>query len=150
MKWSELTLLAVLAIFAGVLLKDSLSLTYSSDGGFGPGFIPLNFAIATILLACLLGAQSVFRGRAAAPDQEEESQQASFTALVAPVATMALLFVATFAMEFGSVLAPLAVVTIIVSAVFLKHSWAKAVGLTAVTLVAIYTIFSLWLNIPVT
>lgn len=143
MRYSELILLTGLALFSGVLLKDSFALDYRSDSGFGPGFIPINFAIVTILLAVLIGVGSLRRAR---PEGDDTGGMAS---LIAPVASIVLLFVATFAMEFGSVLAPLACVTIFVSTVFLKHSLPKAALLTAATLATIYVVFSLWLNIPV-
>ncbi|MEM9394571.1 MAG: tripartite tricarboxylate transporter TctB family protein [Pseudomonadota bacterium] len=149
MKWSELILLAGLVAFSGVLQKDSLALDYNSGGGFGPGFIPLNFAIVTILLAGVIGTQSFLRSKARDPEDNDAEPATWFASLAAPLGTIALLFVATFFMEFGSVLLPLAVVTTVVSTVFLKHGLAKAAGLTVVTLAVIYAIFSLWLNIPV-
>lgn len=151
MKYSEVILLVGLSIFAGVLLKDSFSLDYSSEGGFGPGFIPRNFAIATIALAMVLLAQTYRNYQTCGAEEPDKSSDKSFDLgqLVAPVATILLLLVATYFMEFGSVLAPLGVTITIVSAVFLKHSWIKSVILTAATLAVIYAIFSLWLNIPI-
>lgn len=151
MKYSEIILLVGLSVFAGVLLKDSFSLDYSSDGGFGPGFIPRNFAIVTIALAAVLLAQLFRNHQRSGAEEPSASSDEPFDLgqLVAPVATILLLLAATYFMEFGSVLAPLGVTITIVSAVFLKHSWIKSVILTVATLAVIYAIFSLWLNIPV-
>ncbi|MEM9247140.1 MAG: tripartite tricarboxylate transporter TctB family protein [Pseudomonadota bacterium] len=163
MKYSEVILLVGLAIFAGVLLKDSFSLSYASDGGFGPGFIPRNFAVATILLAGLLIYQAYrehrgehrgelrreLRRTATAEPAGDAGASPALRQLVPPAVTILLLFGATYLMEFGSVLAPLGVTITIVSAVFLNHSWVKAAALSVATLAVIYAIFSLWLNIPV-
>lgn len=148
MKWSELLLLLALTIFSGMLLKDSFALSYSSEGGFGPGFIPRNFAIVTILLAMLLGGQSYLAGRKQQIERDDQKETGEYS-ILAPSAAVVLLFTATFTMHFGSVLAPLAVVTTVISAVFLGHSWVKAAGLTLATLAVIYAIFSVWLKIPV-
>ena len=151
MKYSEIILLLGLSVFAGVLFRDSLDLAYFADGGFGPGFIPRNFAVATMVLAAVLIFRSVrgaLQGGAKLSTLVADMTQ-DWTKLIAPVGTILILFVATYFMEFGSVLLPLGVTITIVSAVFLGHSWIKSVILTVLTLAVIYAIFSLWLNIPV-
>lgn len=149
MKWSEMILLAGLAAFAGILLKDSLALPYSSPQGFGAGFIPLNFAAATLALTGFLALRALLAHRTSEPGQQEPGERPWKIALPA-IATMALLFAATYAMSFGSVLVPLAVAITVVSTVFLNHSWRRSALLAVVTLAVIYAIFSLWLKIPLT
>ncbi|GAA5063966.1 tripartite tricarboxylate transporter TctB family protein [Roseibacterium beibuensis] len=144
MKWSELILLAGLACFAGVILHDSLDMPYRSSQAFGPGFIPLNMAIATLALCGLLLVRAVVAGL-------RSGEMALDLARALPaIGAIALLLLATAAASFGSVLGPLAVAMTVISALLLGHGWVRSVLLTAATLAVIYAIFSLWLNIPVT
>lgn len=146
MRASELLLVAGTAVFALVLCVQSTDFQYFSRQGFGPGFVPMNFAILTLLLAGYL----LIKARLKAdgpflPEKLGERLKAAAPALLAAL----LLFAGTALMAFGSVLAPLYAVMVVISLAFLGHGLVRALVLNAVTLAAIYAIFSLWLNIPV-
>jgi len=143
MKWSELILLAGIACFAGVILTDSLSLPYRSAQAFGPGFIPLNFAIGTITLCAVLFVRSVVLGL------RDGDMALDLPRAVPALVAIAFLVLATAAATFGSVLAPLGVALTLISSLLLGHSLVRSILMTVVTLAVIYAIFSLWLSIPV-
>lgn len=146
MRASELLLIAGTAVFAAVLCVQSTEFQYFSKQGFGPGFLPLNFAVLTLVLAGYLVVKAWIRADGPfLPDDFGARLKAAWPAIAAAV----LLFTATALMAFGSVLAPLYAAMVIISLLFLGHGLVKALVLNAVTLAAIYGIFSLWLNIPV-
>ncbi|SFP83713.1 tripartite tricarboxylate transporter TctB family protein [Tranquillimonas alkanivorans] len=147
MRASELIFIAGIAVFAAVLCVQSTDFRYFSNQGFGPGFVPLNFAALTLLLAFYLLVKA--RLNAEGPFLPEHFRERAKAALPAVIAAF-LLFAGTYAMEWGSVLAPLFVVMIVISVAFVGHTLVQALVLNAVTLAAIYGIFRLWLNIPVT
>ena len=151
MKFSEIVLLVALAVFAGVLFYGSLSMPYTDGIGFGAGFLPLNVSIATFVLALILLARSVIsylRSGAKLGNLVGEMVD-SLPRVIAPVTAIALIFVALLLARFGSVLAPLAAVITLISAVFLNYSWVKSAILSAVTIAIIYAIFGLWLDIAI-
>ncbi|MCA0920402.1 tripartite tricarboxylate transporter TctB family protein [Pseudooceanicola nanhaiensis] len=146
MRASELLLIAGTAVFAVVLGVQSTDFQYFSKQGFGPGFVPMNFAILALLLAAYLLIKARLKAEGPfLPEKISERLKAAGPAIIAA----ALLFGATALMHFGSVLAPLYAVMVVISLAFLGHSLVRALVLNAVTLAAIYGIFSLWLNIPV-
>ncbi|MBE9639566.1 tripartite tricarboxylate transporter TctB family protein [Salipiger mangrovisoli] len=146
MRASELLLIAGTAVFAAVIGVQSANFQYFSKQGFGPGFVPMNFAILAVLLAAYLAVKARLKTDGPfLPQGISERLKAAFPA----IATAALLFGATALMAFGSVLAPLYAVMVAISLAFLGHTIARALVVNAVTLAAIYGIFSLWLNIPV-
>ncbi|MEQ5870515.1 tripartite tricarboxylate transporter TctB family protein [Sagittula sp. NFXS13] len=146
MRTSELFLIAATAVFAVVLGLQSTDFQYFSRQGFGPGFVPTNFAILTLLLAAYLVVKA--RLKSGGPFLPESLAE-RFKAVIPALSAAVLLFGAAALMGFGSILAPLYVVMVIISLAFLGHGLARALVFNAVTLVAIYGIFSLWLNIPV-
>ncbi|EPX85235.1 tripartite tricarboxylate transporter TctB family protein [Salipiger mucosus] len=148
MRASELVLIATIAVFAAVLCYQSLEFRYFSAQGFGPGFVPMNFAVATLVLGLLI----LLKSRGKAPDDDEDPSAVGdrVRAALPAIGAAALLFVATYLMHFGSVLAPLYAVMIVISITMLGHSLIRALILNAITLAAVFAIFNLWLNIPVT
>jgi len=156
-KVSEIILLSLFAVFAGVLLFNSLDMPYSSDLSFGAGFLPLNMSVAIIILAGVIVLRALLNRKKTLVETREvstDSQQASGPdqrqSFVAPISTIGLLLVATVVMGFGSVLFPLAILIMIVSALFLGNTWFRSIRMTIVTLAGIYLIFSVWLHIPIT
>lgn len=157
MKLSETILLSLFAVFAGVLLFNSLDMPYVSGQGFGAGFLPLNMSVAVIVLAGLIALRALLSRKGAlvetrevpadSPPVSEPDQRRSF---VAPISTIVFLLAATAVMGFGSVLFPLAILMTLVSALFLGNTWFRSIRMTIVTLAGIYLIFSVWLNIPIT
>ncbi|GAB4394635.1 MAG: hypothetical protein Tsb0032_21610 [Kiloniellaceae bacterium] len=149
MKTSEIILLASLAIFAGVLLWFSLDIPYSAGQGFGPGYLPLNLAVATLALIAVLAVKALAarRGGAAMPGAQE-APSGTAAAVLPVVATVALLALATLAMALGSVLAPLGIVMVLISWRLSGHGLLRSILVNAAVLGAIYVIFGLWLRIP--
>ncbi|SFD92276.1 tripartite tricarboxylate transporter TctB family protein [Roseivivax sediminis] len=147
MRASELVLLVTIAGFSAVLCVQSLEFRYTSAQGFGPGFVPMNFAIATLVLGLLI----MLKSRKATSDATAPSAIGErFRAALPAVAAAALLFAATYVMHLGSVLLPLFAVMVVISLTMLGHSLIRALLLNAITLAAVFAIFNLWLNIPVT
>lgn len=157
MKVSEMILLTFFAVFAGVLLFNSLDMPYSSEQGFGAGFVPLNMSVVIIILTAVIALRALLsknrtqvEAREASVDSNqapESDQQQSF---VAPVSTIVLLLAATAVMGFGSILVPLGILMMTISAFFLGNSWFNSIRMTIVSLAVIYLIFSVWLKIPLT
>jgi len=146
MKPSEILLLASLAIFSGVLLWFSLDIPYSSGQSFGPGYVPLNLAVATLALIAVLAIKAVL-ARRGSPSTQTASGEAT-TAVLPVVAVVVLLTLAIFAMALGSVLAPLGIVMVVLSCRFSGHGLLRSVLVNTAVLAAIYVIFGLWLRIP--
>ena len=150
MRASESLMVVVVVVLAAVLAFQSLEFRYLSPQGFGPGFVPLNFAAATAVLGVLIlvRARSLVSGHS---DPEAPSPLRARAAATLPaVGAAALLFGATYLMRFGSVLAPLFAVMMIVSVTMLGHSLPKAAAANVATLAVVYAVFNLWLNIPLT
>lgn len=157
MKFSEIILLSLFAVFAGVLLVNSLDMPYSSANGFDVGFVPLNMSAAIIVLAGLIVLRALIRRnktqaeiREETADRDQSSESHQTLSLVAPISTILLLLVATAAMGLGSILLPLAVVMLIVSTFFLGNGWFRSIRMTIISIAVIYLIFSVWLKIPLT
>lgn len=157
MKVSEIILLIFFAVFAGVLLFSSIKMPYSSGQGFGAGFVPLNMSVIVIVLTSFIGLRALLSKRRTrgethktSADSNQTPETARQQSLVAPIGTILLLLVATAAMGFGSILAPLAILMTIISASFLGNSWFQSIRMTIITLAVIYLIFSVWLKIPIT
>lgn len=145
MKLSEIVLLAGLAVFSGVLLISSLDMPYASEQSFGPGYIPLNIAVIVIGLIGVLATKAIINRKASAKGSAIVDDLA--TAL--PVAAITVLLAAAiYAMSWGSILAPLGVLMIIVSWRFNGHGLIKSCMVASAILIVIYAIFSLWLKIP--
>lgn len=146
MKLSEIVLLAGLAVFSGVLLLNSLDMPYDSAQSFGPGYIPVNISIATLALIAVLAVRAVRARRADGVRQAALREE--LAAVLPVVAVVVLMAVAVYAMRLGSVLAPLGVLTVLLSWRWAGHGLAKSVLVSACILAVIYVIFSLWLKIP--
>ena len=156
MKASETILLSFFVIFSGVLLVNSTDMPYSSGYGFGAGFLPVNMSLAVIVLTGIIALRALLNKKKTPGEKSEQStdsrqapgpeKQKSF---IAPISTIVLLLIATALMGFGSVLLPMAILMIIVSALFLGNTWFQSIRMTLVTLAVIYLIFSVWLGIPI-
>ncbi|MCR4265392.1 tripartite tricarboxylate transporter TctB family protein [Nitratireductor sp. ZSWI3] len=146
MKPSEIVLLAGLAVFSGVLLWNGLDMPYGSAQSFGPGYIPLNIAVVTLVLIALLAARALAARRSAPPAQAIPGE--SLGAVLPVVAVIVLMAAAIYAMSLGSVLAPLGVLMVLLSWRFAGHPPLKSLFVSAAILAVIYAIFSLWLKIP--
>lgn len=156
MKVSEAILLMFFTAFSGILAFKSLDMPYSSPNGFDVGFVPLNTATAIIFLSVAIGLRTLLRRKKTQAETCEATVGSDQTpkleeqqSLVASVGAILLLLAATAATGFGSVLLPLAVVMIIVSACFLKNSWISSISMTVIALAVIYLIFAVWLKIPI-
>lgn len=156
MKFSELILLSLFTVFAGILLFNSLDMPYSSGQGFDVGFVPLNMSVVIIVLAGLIGLRALVGKKKTQvengevpSDSFQDSEPEQRQSLVAPISTILLLLVSTAVMGLGSILLPLAVVMTIISIFFLGNSWFRSIRMTIVALAMIYLIFSVWLKIPI-
>ena len=156
MKVSETILLGLFAVFAGVLLYNSLDMPYFSGQGFGAGFLPLNMSVAVIVLTGVIALRALFnkkstpaKTRKATEDNDQKTGSGWQSPFVAPICTIVLLLAATALMGFGSVLLPMAILMTIVSAFFLGNTWLRSIRMTIITIATIYLIFSVWLDIPV-
>jgi hypothetical protein len=145
MKASEIILLAGLTIFSGVLLWFSLDIPYSAGQGFGPGYLPLNLAVATLVLIAVLAVRA-FVARHDGPPAQAATGQAA--AVLPVLAVVLLLVLATLAMALGSLLAPLGIVMVLISWRLSGHGLLRSILVNAAVLGAIYVIFGLWLRIP--
>ncbi|MCV0378663.1 tripartite tricarboxylate transporter TctB family protein [Nitratireductor sp.] len=146
MKLSEIVLLAGLAVFSGVLFISSLDMPYGSEQSFGPGYIPLNIALVVLGLIGILAVKAFMAGRKPGADGSAVIEDLSSALPVAAV--IVLLAGAIYAMSWGSILAPLGLLMIILSWRFNGHGFVKSCLVSAAILAVIYTIFSLWLKIP--
>ena len=147
MKPSELLFLAVLAVYAGASLWGGLGMPYSSAQTFGPGFLPVNMAAAVLVLAALIVLRGTLLRRRAAAGGGAEAPGWRGAGVVG--LTLALVAAAVFASRFGSLLLPLGLALVLVTAVAIGRSWRTAVLSTLVLMVAVYVVFDVWLQIPV-
>lgn len=148
MRTSELTLIVFTIVFSAFLGYQSLEFQYFSSQGFGPGFVPLNFALATLVLGVMIFLK--FGKRKSQADSGTFQVKEHFKAALPAIFAVLLLFVAIYLMHFGSVLAPLFVVMMVISKVLLGHLLVRAFVMNLITIAAVFAIFNLWLGIPVT
>lgn len=148
MRTSELVLIVFTIVFSAFLGYQSLEFNYFSNQGFGPGFVPLNFSLATLALGVLIFLK--FGKRRAQVDGDTFQVKEHLKAAIPPIFAVLLLIVAIYLMHFGSVIAPLFVVMMVISKTLLGHSLIRAFVMNLITLGAIFAIFNLWLGIPVT
>lgn len=164
MKTSEIVLLTGISIFAGVLLFNSLDMPFSSGMTFGPGFVPLIMAGALLLAIAMkvlhgltsrtsAGAQTGMNDRedrvAHAEDAAAAQRAASpLHAGLGIVGLMGVMALAIVSMSHIGVMAPLALLMVLVSWYFAGHSLIRSIGVTLLVMLAIYGVFALWLRIP--
>lgn len=143
MKPSELLFLAGLSVFAGVTLIGSMDMPFSSGQTFGPGFLPLIMGLSVITICAMIGLRGFLRAGPA-------SNATEVTGNIAPVLfAIALIAAAIAGASFGSLLLPLGVCIMVVTGYLLNRGWVVALVSTLITLVAIYAIFGIWLQIPI-
>lgn len=157
MKKSEVILLAVLATFSLVLLWNSLEMPYGTDQTFGPGFLPLNLSVAMLAVIGFMVLKTVVvtlrSKRNPSPHQATDGQEQATTTAAKTgvlVAAIALVVTTTAAMEFVGVLPAIAVMIALISWRFSDHPPLKSVIVSLFSVTAIYLIFEVWLNIPLT
>ena len=155
MKISEAILLAILAIFSLVLLINSLEIPYGTEQTFGPGFVPLNLSVAMLAVIAFvaLKAFGASRRRSDAADHAAGNQASATNAAARAgvlVAAIAVVVLTTLAMEFVGVLPPVVVMMALLSWRFSDHSLVKSVTVSLFSVAAIWLIFEVWLNIPLT
>lgn len=143
MKPSELIFLGGLAVFAGVTLVGSLAMPFRSGLTFGPGFLPLIMSVAIFTICGLIGLREV---RRSAPDLIETQAPGDIRTVVF---TIALIAATLLAASFGSLLLPLGICLYLTTSLLLKRGWYVGATSTVITLAAIYAIFGLWLQIPI-
>lgn len=156
MKISEAILLVGLAVFSLVLLLSSLGIPYATEQTFGPGFMPLNLSVAMLVLIGLLVLKTVTTARTkskaapqdAAQDKEKKASAAARAGVL--VAAIVLVMLTAAAMEFVGVLPAVVVMMALISWRFSGHSPLKSVAVSVFSVAAIYVIFEMWLNIPLT
>ena len=155
MKISEAILLAILAIFSLVLLISSLEIPYGTDQTFGPGFVPLNLSVATLAVIAYVAIKAFGTARRrrddadhAAGDQAKKTNAAAQAGVLA--AAIAVVVLTTLAMEFVGVLPPVLVMMALLSWRFSGHSLVKSITVSLFSVAAIWLIFEVWLNIPLT
>ncbi|WP_342595749.1 tripartite tricarboxylate transporter TctB family protein [Salinicola lusitanus] len=166
MKTSEIVLLTGISIFAGVLLFNSLDMPFSSGMTFGPGFVPLIMAGALLLTIAMkvlrdltsrasasAGAQTGMNDREDRVSHAEDAaaaQRASspLHAGLGIVGLMGVMALAIASMSHIGVMAPLALLMVLVSWYFAGHSLIRSIGVTLLVMLAIYGVFALWLRIP--
>lgn len=153
MKMSEIILLAGLTVFSLVLLGSSLEMPYSTEETFGPGFLPLNLAVALLGLVGVLALRAVLAarraGQHASPAAEGAKPAPSAVARPAVlIAVMGTVGIGILAMKYVGVLPALTVLMAVISWRFSGHSPAKAAAVSLITVASIYAIFDLWLGIP--
>ncbi|MCB1971247.1 MAG: tripartite tricarboxylate transporter TctB family protein [Geminicoccaceae bacterium] len=155
MKLSEFLFLGLLAVFAGATLYGSLDMPYGSEQTFGAGFVPLNMSVAVLVLGALIVFRGVRAGRADIPDPAEASGTPKGDQATSPlkgvgivIATVALIAATIAAAHFGSLMLPLGLSMVVITALFLERGWRIGLISTAVALIVIYGIFDLWLKIP--
>lgn len=146
MKNSEILFLTGLAAAAGAFLWNGLDMPYDADQSFGPGFVPVNMAIAILVLVGLVVARAALSRAAPA---EEAAEAVDRSGLIAVIGAIALIAATVFAARFGSLLLPLGASMMIVTAIFLERGWRVAAISTIASLAVIYAIFAVWLKIPV-
>lgn len=145
MKISEILLLGALAAFAVATLIPSIEMPYSTGQTFGPGFLPLNMSVVILAITGLLVLRQ-FRARENADTVEGTGHRSGALPVVAAIA----LIVATVLLaRFGSLLLPLGLCILLVTALLLGRGWRVALISTIATIAAIYVIFGLWLQIPI-
>ena len=159
MKISEVILLAGLVVFSLVLLLSSLGIPYATEQTFGPGFVPLNLSVATLALIGIVVLKTVVatvktkkKGRAAPEDVPRDTEVTTNAAARAGVLVAAIILVmlTAAAMEFVGVLPAVVVMMALISWRFSGHSPLKSVAVGVLSVAAIYVIFEMWLNIPLT
>jgi hypothetical protein len=154
MKMSEIILLAGLTVFSLVLLGSSLEMPYSAEETFGPGFLPLNLSVALLILVGITVLRAVLAARRARPHASSAEGEGTNPAPSAVgrtgvlLAAMGTVGIGILAMRYVGVLPALAVLLTVISWRFAGHSPARSAGVSAITVLAIYGIFKLWLGIP--
>lgn len=165
MKPSEIVLLTGISVFAGVLLFNSLDMPFFSGMTFGPGFVPLIIAVALLLTIAMkvlhglisranagTGAQAEMNGSedrvAHAGDKAAQRAPSHLHAGLGIVGLMGVMALAIASMGHIGVMAPLALLMVLVSWYFAGHSLVRSIGVTFLVMLAIYGVFALWLRIP--
>lgn len=146
MKNAEILFLTGLAVAAGAFLWGGLDMPYDADQSFGPGFVPVNMAIAILILVGLVVLRSLL---ARTPPDGDAPEAVDQGGLIAVAGSVALIAATILIAHFGSLLLPLGASMMVVTAVFLERGWRVAAVSTVASLIVIYAIFGLWLKIPV-
>lgn len=142
MKRAEITLMVLLAAFAASLTIGATDLKYSDEYSFGPGFVPLSIGVL-LLACCALQGLRVWKRESAGDGAAEKPDLAGLALAVA------IIVAGIAAMSFGSVLAPIAAIVLLLSWLVSKHTLAMSAMVSVTTTAAIYVIFSIWLGLPV-
>jgi hypothetical protein len=149
MKISEAILLAILAAFAASLAVGSLDMQYAGEMTFGPGFLPLNTAIAMLVLiaGCVVRAR---RRRATQPVGPEagDARWSRDDAVRMAITSLALIL-GVAAMTVAGVLGPVFLVMVALSWFIAGHSLPRSLAVSAIVLGIIYLIFVVWLGLPI-
>lgn len=156
---SELLFLGGLALFAGITLVGSFGMPFTSGLTFGPGFLPLIMSVAVLAIGALIALRRTGPAQTAdAPADTAQGSAASTDDTATPSAAgdirtviicVTLIAVTIVAASYGSLLLALGVCIALITAFLLKRGWIVALVSTAITIAAVYAIFDLWLQIPI-
>ncbi|MEQ3625376.1 MAG: tripartite tricarboxylate transporter TctB family protein [Celeribacter sp.] len=163
---SELLFLGGLALFAGITLVGSFGMPFTSGLTFGPGFLPLIMSVAVLAIGALIALRRTGAGQTAetpaaapadtSPDPStgpSPDPSADTTPATGDIRTVilcvVLIAVTIVAASYGSLLLALGVCIALITAFLLKRGWIVALVSTAITIAAVYAIFDLWLQIPI-
>lgn len=131
---------AVLAGLGAYIIVEARQWVYIGPDGPGPGFFPIWYGIAMVVLSLLLIAGNVRKSRAAAqPVNRHELGRALFT-WVAFAGCVALLKVLGFMLSFG-------LLTLFVAAVMYRRPLRVALAVAVGSSVGFYVLFPLALNV---
>nr|WP_321462118.1 tripartite tricarboxylate transporter TctB family protein [uncultured Cohaesibacter sp.] len=148
MKTAEIAFLAILAAFAASLAIGSLDLKYADEFSFGPGFIPLNVGVLILICCALQVIRGILKHRKANTRGNAATEQHPPN-IAGLLITTAILVLGIAAMAFGSVLAPIFAMIVLLSWRVANHPITNSLFVGAATTAAIYVIFAVWLNLPV-
>jgi putative tricarboxylic transport membrane protein len=132
----------ILALLGAYIVKEAQSWEYSSVDGPGPGFFPLWYGGAMIVLSLLLVVGTVLKSDPAVPQRRVNWAELRrvLTCWAAFVACIALLNVLGFIVSF-------ALMTWFIIAVLFRKSQRLAIGLAVVGALSFYALFSLALGV---
>ena len=150
MKTTEITFLAILAAFAASLAIGSLDLKYADEFSFGPGFVPMNVGVLIVLCVAVQALRSFAKKRKEAVEFGDTQEHEDVTPNIAGlIITIAIIVLGVAAMAFGSVLAAIFAIIVLLSWRVASHPIPLSLFVGATTTAVIYVIFAVWLNLPV-
>lgn len=135
---------ALLALLGIAFIWGGRGLNFRADIAFGPGFVPL-LTGGLLAVCCLIQILKLSRS-VSEKEPDKEAQAPDYRSLMTALAIMV---AGVASMMLGSILIPLFLMTWLLSWLVSGHNLLRAGLVSLITIAVIYTIFAIWLGLPV-